>query len=46
MALTLNKNKNSLLSKLKPMIKRWTSVDFGQVVYEEDLMSILDQAGL
>ena len=46
MVLTLNKNKNSFLSWLKPLIKRWTSVDFGQVVYEDELMSIIDRSGL
>jgi ubiquinone/menaquinone biosynthesis C-methylase UbiE len=44
--LTLNKNKNSFLSWLKPAIKRFTSIDFGQVVYEDVLNDILDQAGL
>lgn len=44
--LTLNKNKNSLLSKLKPIIKKFTSVDFGNVVYEEDFYSVIDAAEL
>ena len=46
MALTLNHNRNSLISWIKPMIKRFTSVDFGSVVYEEDLMSLIESAGL
>ena len=45
-ALTLNTNKNSLLSWLKPLIKRVTTVDFGQVVYEDDLLSVINSAGL
>lgn len=44
--LTLNKDKNSLLSLIKPAIKRFTTVDFGEVVYEEDLYSAIDKAGL
>lgn len=44
--LTLNKDKNSLLSWIKPAIKRFTTVDFGNVIYEDDLFSVIDQAGL
>ena len=44
--LTLNSNKNSLLSWIKPLIKRVTTVDFGQVVYEDDLLSVINSAGL
>ena len=46
MVLTLNQNKNSLLSWIKPLIKRWTTVDFGNVIYEDDLFSLFDSAGL
>ena len=46
MVLTLNQNKNSLLSWIKPLIKRWTTVDFGNVIYEDDLFSVFDSAGL
>jgi ubiquinone/menaquinone biosynthesis C-methylase UbiE len=45
-ALTINKNKNSLLSKLKPLIKRVTTVDFGNVVYEDSFMNLLESAEL
>ncbi len=45
-ALTLNKDKNTFLTKIKPIIKRFTSVDFGQVVYEDSLYAVIDQAGL
>lgn len=45
-ALTLNKDKNSFLAQIKPLIKKFTSVDFGNVVYEDDLLSVLKQAGL
>jgi ubiquinone/menaquinone biosynthesis C-methylase UbiE len=44
--LTVNKSKNSLLSKIKPLIKRITTVDFGNVVYEESFLSVLDSADL
>ncbi len=31
--LTLNKSRNQLVERIKPLIKRVTSIDFGQVVY-------------
>lgn len=31
--LTLNRSRNALFERLKPLIKRLTTVDFGQVVY-------------
>jgi len=44
--MTINKNKNSLLAQIKPLIRRFTSVDFGNVVYEEDFLKIIDDAQL
>lgn len=46
MVLTLNSNKNTFLSWFKPLIKRWTTIDFGNVVYEDELLSVIDSAGL
>lgn len=45
-ALTINKNRNSLLGKLKPLIKKVTTVDFGNVVYEDSFLSLLESANL
>lgn len=45
-ALTINKNKNSLLGKLKPLIKRFTTIDFGNVVYEDSFLQVIDSADL
>lgn len=44
--MTVNKNRNSLLAKVKPLIKRLTTVDFGNVVYEDSFLQLLDSAGL
>lgn len=44
--LTVNKNKNSLLAWIKPIIKKFTTIDFGNVIYEDDLYSVIDKAGL
>lgn len=44
--LTINKNKNSLLSKIKPIIKKFTTVDFGNVVAEDDFLQLLNSAKL
>jgi 2-polyprenyl-3-methyl-5-hydroxy-6-metoxy-1,4-benzoquinol methylase len=35
-----------LLERLKPMLKRFTSVDFGRVTYEKDLRAQIHTAGL
>ena len=42
MALTLNSNRNSFRTWAKPIIKKFTTIDFGNVVYEDDLLSIID----
>lgn len=34
------------MERLKPMLKRFTSIDFGRVTYEEDFKSQIRQAGL
>jgi tRNA A58 N-methylase Trm61 len=39
--LTLNKHENKLLQKLKPLIKRITTIDFGNVVYEHQFEDLL-----
>ena len=44
--MTLNESRNSWFARLKPTIKRFTSVDFGNVVYADDFYSVIDRAGL
>ena len=39
--LTLNKKENKLLEKIKPIIKKLTTIDFGSVVYERQFEEIL-----
>lgn len=43
--LTLNSRKNALFERLKPLIKRVTSVDFGEVVYENKFLEMVTDAG-
>ena len=44
--LTLNRSRNAFFERLKPLIKRLTTIDFGQVVYENDFMELLEAEGL
>lgn len=44
--LTLNRSRNALFERLKPLIKRITTIDFGQVVYENDFTELLEASGL
>ena len=44
--LTLNKHENKLLQKLKPLIKRITTIDFGNVVYEHQFEDLLSRGNL
>jgi hypothetical protein len=39
--LTLQKHKNPLAEKIKPVIKYLTSIDFGKVSYENEVTEIL-----
>jgi hypothetical protein len=39
--MTLNKRPIYLLEKIKPIIKKLTTVDFGKVTYESDLEQII-----
>ena len=40
--LTLNKIRKPILEKIKPIIHRITSIDFGQVVYYDEFIKIID----
>lgn len=42
--LTLNSHKNALLEKIKPIIHKITSIDFGQVVYHDEFVKIIDES--
>ena len=44
--LTLNKKRFALAEKIKPLIKYIFTVDFGQVIYENDFYDYIKQAGL
>jgi ubiquinone/menaquinone biosynthesis C-methylase UbiE len=44
--LTLNKTRNALFERLKPLIRRLTTIDFGEVVYENDFTELIENAGL
>lgn len=44
--LTLNQNRNAFFQKLKPLIKKFTTIDFGEVVYENDFVTMLESEGL
>lgn len=44
--MTLNKKPFPLLEKLKPLIKKITTVDFGKVVYEREFEEVLSIGNL
>jgi hypothetical protein len=44
--MTLNKKPFPLLEKVKPLIKKLTTVDFGNVIYEREFEEVLNIANL
>jgi len=46
MTLYEKKDKFKFIEKVKPYIKYYTTVDFGQITYEADFMHLLDECGL
>lgn len=44
--MTLNKNVNPILRRIKPLIKLLTTVDFGNVVLESEFEEILQKGNL
>lgn len=44
--LTLNRSRNVFFERLKPLIRRLTSIDFGQVVYDNSFTEELEATGL
>lgn len=43
---TIEQRPSRYMERLKPMLKRLTSIDFGRVTYEDEFKSQLDAAGL
>ncbi|WP_019022435.1 bifunctional 2-polyprenyl-6-hydroxyphenol methylase/3-demethylubiquinol 3-O-methyltransferase UbiG [Thioalkalivibrio sp. ALE23] len=43
---TIQQRRSPVLERLKPALRRLTSIDFGRVTYEEDFRAQLDAAGL
>lgn len=43
---TFQDKKSPLMEKIKPMLKVVTTVEFGQVTYEQDFLDTLEQAGV
>lgn len=44
--MTLNKKAFPILEKIKPLIKKITTVDFGRVVYEREFEEVVGIANL
>lgn len=44
--LTLHRKKNPLFEKVKPLIKYITTIDFGNITYENDFFELLKGEGL
>lgn len=43
---TIEESRSPLVEKTKPMLKKLTTIDFGQVTYEEDFLETVSSAGL
>jgi len=43
---TIEESRSPLVEKTKPMLKKLTTIDFGQVTYEEDFLNTVNSAGL
>jgi len=43
---TIEEVRSPLVEKTKPMLKKLTTIDFGQVTYEEDFLETVSRAGL
>ena len=41
--LTMNKNKNWLMDRIKPWFKYVTTIDFGRMTYEDQFLELLDE---
>ena len=44
--LTLHQKKNHLFEKLKPLLKYLTTIDFGNMTYENEFMELLANSNL
>jgi ubiquinone/menaquinone biosynthesis C-methylase UbiE len=43
---TIEESRSPLVEKTKPLLKKLTTIDFGQVTYEEDFLNTVSEAGL
>lgn len=43
---TFEERKSFLAERAKPLLKRVTTIDFGQVTYERDFLDVLEEGGL
>jgi ubiquinone/menaquinone biosynthesis C-methylase UbiE len=43
---TFQQTKSPFLEKLKPMLVKFTTIDFGRVTYEEDFLKVVGEAGM
>lgn len=43
---TFQTRKSKVMEKMKPLLKKLTTIDFGTVTYEEDFRASVDRAGL
>ena len=43
---TIEESRSTLMEKTKPLLKKLTTIDFGQVTYEEEFLHTLSGAGL
>lgn len=43
---TIEQSRSPLVEKTKPLLKKLTTIDFGQVTYEEDFLETVSSAGL
>lgn len=43
---TFQERRSPLVEKVKPMLRSLTTVDFGEVTYEEDFLEMIERAGL
>lgn len=44
--MTINQHEHRLLMRIKPLIRRLTSIDFGNVTYQKQFEEVLRIAGL
>jgi hypothetical protein len=43
---TFQEKRSALVETMKPLLVKLTTIDFGQVTYEEDFLRVADEAGM